>query len=604
MKKSIRISSIAGSVLVIFTLSRADVKIYFDRDNSTYNWLTSIDYTFKGPGHSFRSYFDGQSNLIKTDFNRWQENATTGFDSELSIRQRLALIVEGDYIVNGLDKRRVKTSELAAGFSVHPARYLELRPVLMASSKQRSELEGQLDEKGFGYGLKGELSPSRFRDIAVDGFLSYNRVNLSNIPWEEGLGALNASTRLWLVDTLSVALKGTESSKKYYSAAGKTEEIIRQIKQEREAVFTADMPLVERFRFRIDGGAHLSRYLYRQNQASQGSLPQRDNYGRDGNYELSIYGDVADFAHLSAQYLWSSSSQDFQGIELDQDTEKGELSFHAAAGLSSRDSLNADITFGVTSYTNPNAGAATDDRDQKTILVNGGLSHRVSRYFLIGVRGGANSFHQIYVSGARSANNGKNDTYILTPYMTWDLSERIEIKQSFDIQANYITFDFDRKKVATKNRIFRRATSRTEISLEASERLRIVEAYQYRYEDYGLLIWDDGWQQAVSWDRRRNGLETRINYTPSAIIRVSPYLFWEKTGDFYRTVDPYSDLQNPTEIRYLRDEQVKMYFELETAFLWGQNRRFVANLSHRLRKFQDRPRETNRYIKISMEYFF
>ncbi len=603
-KRIIIVILVAIGVAGIRQITRAGIRVDFDRDNNTYNWLTSFNHTMSKGANSIRSYFDGQSNLIKGSFNRWQENASAGFDSEVSIKNRLKFIASGEYTVNGLGRRRVRTSELAMGFSLRPAKFVELRPLVRVDNKKRSELETQLDEKGLGYGIEGRVLPAEFKGINLSTSLSYNKVSLSNIPRQESRGYFSASTRFTDSDTLSVSLRGLEATTKYYGPGGKVEDITKQIKQERQANSALSIALPAEFRLRVDGNAHLSRYLYRRSQFSDIPQSQRDNYGRGGGYEITLMGNIMDAARVSASYTWSTTSEDFQGLELDQDTDTGELSFHGKLILSARDTVSAYMVFGVASYANPNAGSARDDRDQKTIMVNGGYRHVFSKYFSAGLTGGANSFHQIYVSGARSANNGRNDTYILTPLLRWIPHGRLLITQSFDIQANYITFDFDRKKIATKNRIFRRATSRTEVKVVISERLTLTQGYLYRYEDYGQLIWDDGWQQAVSWDRRRNGLETRIFYEPISILRISPYFFWEKTSDYNHTVEPSLDLSDPLEIRYLKDEQVKMFFRFQITFNWSDRRNIMADFSHRLRKFMDRPRETNDYINISMEYLF
>lgn len=600
----IKIILVAIGITGIPQITGAGIRVYFDRDNNTYNWLTSFGHTIGTGANNIRSYFDGQSNLIKGSFDRWQENASAGFDSEVSIRYRLKFIASGIYTVNGLDRRRVKTSELAMGLSLQPTKFLEFRPMIRADNKKRSELEAQLDEKGLGYGLEGRIFPSEFRGINLSSSLSYNKVNLSNIPRQEGSGDLKASVRFTDSDTLSASLRGLEATTKYYGPGGNVKNIIKQIKQERQADFELSMALPAQFRLRIDGNSHLSRYLYRRGPFSDLPQGQRDNYGRGGGYGMKLMGSITDAARISIDYTWGTTGEDFQGLELDQDTDAGELSFHGKVILSARDTIWTDVVFGVTSYTNPNAGSDRDDRDQKTIMINGGYSHVFSKYFSAGLSGGANSFHQIYVSGARSANNNRNDTYILTPLLRWIPHGKLFITQSFDIQANYITFDFDRRKIATKNRIFRRATSRTEVKLVVSERLRLTQGFLYRYEDYGQLIWDDGWQQAVSWDRRRNGLDTRISYRPINMLGISPNFFWEKTSDYNHTVEPGVGVSDPLEIRYLKDEQVKMFFQFQIILNWSDRQSIMADFSHRLRKFMDRPRETNDYIKISMEYLF
>ena len=133
----------------------------------------------------------------------------------------------------------------------------------------------------------------------------------------------------------------------------------------------------------------------------------------------------------------------------------------------------------------------------------------------------------------------------------------------------------------------------------------MIQSYYYRYEDYGQLIWDDGWQQAVSWDRRRNGLESKFVYGIHQYMNISPFFTWEKTGEYDHEVE--GDVSNPElldEIRVLRDEQVKMYFSVEVSFYWRSNSRLVSSVSHRLRKFNNRPRETNNYARITVEYLF
>lgn len=595
---------VAIGIAGIPQITGAGIRVHFDRDNNTYNWLTSFDHTIGKGANNIRSYFDGQSNLIKGSFDRWQENASTGFDSELSIRHRLKFVASGIYTVNGLDRRRVKTSELAVGLSLQPTKFLEFRPMIRADNKKRSELEAQLDEKGLGYGLEGRIFPNEFRGINLSSSLSYNKVNLSNIPRQEGRGDLKASVRFTDSDTLSASLRGLEATTKYYGPSGIVDDITKQIKQERQADFALSMALPAEFRLRIDGNTHLSRYLYRRSQFNDIPQGQKDNYGRGGGYEIKLMGNIMDAARISIDYTWGTTGENFQGLELDQDTDAGELSFHGKVVLSTRDTISTDVVFGVTSYTNPNAGSDRDDRDQKTIMINGGYSHVFSKYFSAALSGGANSFRQIYVSGARSANNNRNDTYILTPLLRWTPHGKLFITQSFDIQANYITFDFDRRKIATKNRIFRRATSRTEVKLVVSERLRLTQGFLYRYEDYGQLIWDDGWQQAVSWDRRRNGLETRISYRPINMLGISPNFFWEKTSDYNHTIEPGAEVSESFEIRYLKDEQVKMFFQFQITLNWSDRQSIMADFSHRLRKFMDRPRETNDYIKISMEYLF
>ncbi len=591
-------------VVLIAGVSRAGIRLDFDRDNQTYNWQTGFNYMMLKNNRSFRASFEGQSNLIKGNLDRWQENATADFESRVLLLRRFSLMTSGEYTVNGLDRRRVRTSKLAMGLAYRPAKYIEISPMIRADNKKRSELESQLDEQGIGYGCEVALKPIGFNGAVIQAALNYNRINISNIPSQEGGGNLGAVYRFLETDTLAFSFAGNEASKKYYGPGGDIGGITRQIKQERLGGLALSVALPVGLRLNFDGQAHLSRFLYRGGLINDPAEVQKDNFGSGEGYELAITGKAADLARGSVGYRWSNSRQDYQGMNLDQDTDIGELSFHGLVELSPDDSVSLDFLIGVTSFSNPNLGSNRDDWDKRSLLINGRYSHVFSPHLTAGISGGANAFHQINISGMKSANNGRNDTYIMAPYTLWRPWSRLELKQTFDIQANYLTFDYDRKKIATKNRIFRRATSRSDILFVVSNRLEILQSYIYRYEDYGQLIWDDGWQQAVSWDRRRNGIETKLNYFPWEILKLSPFFSWEKTGNYDHSLEIPVETTEPAEIRSLTDEQVKMFFELEMVFDWSFNRRLTAGFSHRLRKFNDRPRETNDYVKVSMEYRF
>ncbi len=591
--------------LLLITTAEAGIKFDFNRDNQTYDWLTSIDHHIMQPGFAFNTSFNGESNLIRGISNRWQENAIARFESEKSLLESFSLVTSGEYNVNGLDQRRVRSSELAMGLAYRPWEFLKITPMFRLDRIKRSDLDTHKSDQGTGYGLESELASSNFYGINLASNASFDRRNLSNIPSDEGKGSLSAFRGFSSGDTVWASLRGVEAAKKYYGSNAGSNNIVKQIRQERQGDFAAAINLPASLRLRIDGNAHLSRYLYRYTLLEESTAPQRDNYGRGGGYKGILSGEITNIASGLLSYAWSRSSQDFQGVDLDQKTELGELSFQGKLRISESDSLSADFLVGVTSYVNPSIGSNRQDRDQKTLVFNGRFSHIFSRFFTAGLTGGANSFHQIYVSGIQSANNSQNNTYILSPFANWRLYEPLTLAQSFEIQANYITFDFDRSpKSPTRNRIFRRATSRTDLNLIISERLTWHQAYLYRYEDYGQLFWNDGWQQALSWDRRRNGLETRLTYSPDQIFQITPFFSWEKTNDYNHDFKTNPITENVAELRYLADEQTKMLFEVELIFNWDKARRTRFDFSHRVRSFMERPKEIIDYATVSLEYLF
>jgi hypothetical protein len=606
---TVRTSNHIAQLILIFLFllptAQAGFKLDFNRDNQTYDWLTTFDHNLKQPGFNLNTSFNGESNLIKGLSNRWQESAAASIESEKTLIGPLSLVSVAEYNVNGLDQRRVQSSGLATGFSYRPWEFLKLTPTIRVDYIKRSDLDIHTSDQGAGYGFESTINSSNLLGINIAANGSFDRRKLSNIPSDEGKGSISAYKNFFASDTVWATVKGLEAAKKYYGSSTGNGSIIKQIKQERQGDFATAIHLPAKLYLRLEGNTHLSRYLYRYPSLDDAAAPQRDNFGRGEGYKGSLKGELRGLASGVVGYAWNRFNQDYQGVELDQKTELGELSFQGKVRISQYDSLSADLLFGVTSYTNPSINSNREDRDQKTFMLNGRFGHIFSPCFIAGMTGGVNSFHQIYISGIQSANNSQNNTYILAPFANWTPFRPFGVTQSFEIQANYITFDFDRaSKSPTRNRIFRRATSRTDLKLVISKRLSWEQAYLYRYEDYGQLFWNDGWQQALSWDRRRNGLETRLIYAPNQVFQVTPFFSWEKTNDYNHDVKGGSQLESLTEIRYLADEQTKMLFEVEFIFNWNNFRRTRFDFSHRVRTFMQRPKEINDYATVSMEYLF
>jgi len=596
--------------ILISEPSTGGLRVDFNAQNRTYDWLTDYQGGILKSRFEFKTYFSGHSNLIKGSNKRWQENAIFGFGLDrflltgLTGENRLSLLSAGEYAVSGLESRRVRAVGLRLGLSYKPNNIIEFRPILRADNKRRAEGSGAIIDQGVGYGIETKFNSRFYGNGAISGEFSYDKENLSNIPSDEGQGAIRAVYRFAGTDSINVKFRTAESAKKYYSGTSDFEKISKQIKQDREGNFMAAIKLPLNFRFKADGSAYLSRYLYRETDESDPLSAPKDNYHRGSGYKMGLEYRPFESLLASMAYSYGKTNQDYQNMQLDQETESGELLFGLRAALTRRDSLSADMSVGLTSYTNLNEEASGDNRDQQNLMVNARILHKFSDYFTGGINGGGSRFHQVYMFGGRSANNNRNDTYVLSPFSQWIPIDWLGINSSFEIQANYITFDFDRRRIGTKNRIFRRATGRTEFLLEISSKLSLKEGFSFRYEDYGQLIWDDGWQQAVSWDRNRYEFSHKVIYNPINRVLISPGVAWEKTRDFDHLVDPNSEFEEPIEIIRLKDQQIKWTFELEFDIRWSSQSLLSADISHRIRKFLDRPDEKSDFVSVAMEYLF
>src|SRR4030067_1361476 len=192
------------AVLALFSLtyySRADVRLDFNRSNLTYNWLTAINYNIKRDGFGFQSKFNGESNLVRGTANRWQENATARCMSEKSLFRKLDLVTSAQYGVSGLDRRRVRSSDLSSGISYRPFEPVEFRPMIRVERIKRSDPDKLRNDQGGGYGVDISLKPMTVALLNLAGDISFANSRLSNIPSNELRGTAHASADILGSDT-------------------------------------------------------------------------------------------------------------------------------------------------------------------------------------------------------------------------------------------------------------------------------------------------------------------------------------------------------------------------------------------------------------------
>jgi hypothetical protein len=192
--------------------------------------------------------------------------------------------------------------------------------------------------------------------------------------------------------------------------------------------------------------------------------------------------------------------------------ESGELGARLSLKITSRDSLYLNGSIGVTSFYTPRTSLYFSDRDIMTKLAKVEHVHIFGPFLKMRTELGFNNFHQIYLSEWLSANNSYNETYILSPRLFIQPSPKWKIEQSYSIQANYISYDFEKETESSRNKILRRGSSSTRIVFLFSPGLDFDLGYTYRYEDYGQLLWRNQWVARRSWERRTHRVDFGFSY--------------------------------------------------------------------------------------------
>jgi hypothetical protein len=253
---------------------------------------------------------------------------------------------------------------------------------------------------------------------------------------------------------------------------------------------------------------------------------------------------------LSSYYKYLQSDEDYTVDYKDLKMKSAEWGGNLTMKISRSDSLYFTTSVGVTSFYASPLSDQLNDRDLLTFSSWGIYRHIFNPLFSLQVEGGFRNFHQVYISNRLSANNNHNQTYVLSPTFTWKPFLALKIKQNYNIQANYIYYDYEKAKESTKNRLFRRASSGTNINYALTNRVALDGGYTYRYEDYGQLVWKEQWVQKPSWERRTHTIGISMEYQPTSHISLSPGYSYQKRKSW----DHFANLVSLKEVRSLSEK--------------------------------------------------
>jgi hypothetical protein len=206
------------------------------------------------------------------------------------------------------------------------------------------------------------------------------------------------------------------------------------------------------------------------------------------------------------------------------------------------DTVSVSGQIGVTSYFTSGSSSIFSDRDRTIEIGRARITRRFTPFLKGALDGSFRGFHTIYLSGSLSANNNKNNVFVLNPNLLWQPVEGVSFEQDYQMHANYIYYDYETGSLAGRNTLYRRANLRNRLTLTTSAATDFELEYSYRYEDFGPVRYTDQWQQQVSWDRRTHRPKFAVDYHPSPGFRLRPYAIYEVQRSYDHLFDPGNTL--------------------------------------------------------------
>ncbi|HNR68784.1 MAG TPA: hypothetical protein PKN04_12870 [bacterium] len=242
----------------------------------------------------------------------------------------------------------------------------------------------------------------------------------------------------------------------------------------------------------------------RNDQIFDNSLRLRWNYSHLTGYCHLAYWSQSQRYDLALPQENSPFSRRTALITPDNTSNRLYLSGLAAINMSRADSLSAYFTISRFRYDTPDSNNF-DDRDE--LRLNGRLifSHIFSPQLRAEVQAGVNLYHMVYIFGERSADNTWNRIFRLQPRLFYERADLFVFKQSAEVLANYIDYDFEIAEGATRSFVFRQFALDDSLQIRLFQRSKLHLSYRLQLEDNGQLYWDR-WSERLLLTRRSHWL--------------------------------------------------------------------------------------------------
>ena len=510
----------------------ADLKFDFWREYRTYNWNQSLKHTSVF-GDKFKFEFENSINstlikksLFTTGKDRWQEDGEIAIRLNYNLSPKIKLGSIFGHSLSSLETHKVNKSSYSLFSEWNMLPRLKIKETVGLRTIRREWQNINRPDQGLNQELNLIYNPPLLGNRGEIS-LKQEDIKFKDIPSLQRELRFSYEKNSASEDSINLLYRETYSRKNYYSGESYTN-ISTQKRRERALRFGSTRKILWQMRFKLNYDFLLNKYRYSTEQDSLFTpLTLQDNSLATQSLLFDLQREFFDRFFVESFYLYSESDEDYWGEERDQEMESGEIGARLSAKITSKDSLFLNGSVGVTSFYTPKASVSFSDRDVMTKLAKFEHVHIFSSFLKLRTELGFNNFHQIYLSEQLSANNNYNETYILSPRLFIRPSHRLKIEQNYSIQANYISYDFEKETESSRNRILRRGASSTRIFFLYSPRLDFDLGYTYRYEDYGQLLWRDQWVARRAWERRTHRINFGFSYQIGKRLYISPKYDYE-----------------------------------------------------------------------------
>lgn len=347
----------------------------------------------------------------------------------------------------------------------------------------------------------------------------------------------------------------------YVSASG-------EIESREEKIHTAANSLQYRLSQRLQCHIHgslSSRQLKisRMEDSEKIQNHEREDFNARGALNLSFqtqsFSSTITFSYLTFDQKYKDNEQTsspsvYSGLNLsrapDNKSVYTTLSLQSGWRFFSRDSLHLSMYLQRFRYDTPDE-ENFDDRDELRLQFVLQEIHTFSSSLSMRVNANINLLHFVYIYGEKSADNNWTRIFRLNPEITWSPSSSWSWRQSAEVLANYISYDFESILPSTKSFLYRKFRLEESLEVSVTPTISLQLLYRLELDENGKFLWNK-WLEQKLVDRTNHTVQLYFKYSPWSSLTVQPgFIYYSRKGYKYLPVDMfdtqkenYIDFQN------------------------------------------------------------
>jgi hypothetical protein len=185
-----------------------------------------------------------------------------------------------------------------------------------------------------------------------------------------------------------------------------------------------------------------------------------------------------------------------------------------------------------------------DDRDELRFWMDIQERHSFTDRLELRVGLSAHLFHQVYISGRKSADNNTVRILRFTPSLRWSLSERVRFSQSAEVLANYVEYDFEAMFPGIRSFLYRKFRIEDSVWVSLTPGIGLLLYGRFELDENGKFLWDRWLEQRLV-DRKSHNVSVQLDIRPMAGMHLMPgYTVYSRKGYGY-TESPLPGIKGP-----------------------------------------------------------